>query len=356
MTSRYPLLALMLADMESAPALYRPTPFWSRAVERIVAELETGGVENFRRLESTLGFFVPTYGAPGWPAAPGKYEPVLEALRGLRLADRRQEMLLKNFLSGEAQAYADYRVYWAACDDRPLCVDRASESELGRPVEQFEFGGARFSRSMLNYLLGLCFLKRHVETRDIRSVMEIGGGYGTLGEILLGDDRNDVFYLDADIPPTAFAATWYLQERFGKDLVAAHDALREESVLDLDTLREKYRAAVIGPWLLPRVRGRLDLFVNFISFQEMEPEVVRNYLAEANRLESRYVLLRNLREGKNRAKSDAEPGVRQPIRGGDYDKFLPGYRLRATNVEPFGFKTVDGFHSELRLYARTGKD
>lgn len=51
--------------------------------------------------------------------------------------------------------------------------------------------------------------------------------------------------------------------------------------------------------------------------------------------------------------SDAKVGAREPIRGDDCDKFLPGYRLRAANIEPFGLKTVDGFHSELRGYERT---
>ncbi|MBT3967466.1 MAG: putative sugar O-methyltransferase, partial [Gammaproteobacteria bacterium] len=42
-----------------------------------------------------------------------------------------------------------------------------------------------------------------------------------------------------------------------------------------------------------------------------------------------------------------------PTLSGDYDRFLPNYRLIATNVNPFGFRTLDGFHSELRLYRRT---
>jgi hypothetical protein len=96
------------------------------------------------------------------------------------------------------------------------------------------------------------------------------------------------------------------------------------------------------------------MFVNFISFQEMEPDVVRHYLNHVSHLNARYMLMRNLREGKQKATSESPIGVEEPIRGTDYDGFLRHYGLIATNTEPFGFKTVDGFHSELRLYERMG--
>ena len=109
---------------------------------------------------------------------------------------------------------------------------------------------------------------------------------------------------------------------------------------------------VLAAWQLPRLRGRIDLFVNFISFQEMEPDVVENYLAEVDRLDARYVLLRNIREGRESPASAGGLGVLDPPRSEHYDRFLPGYELVAANAIPFGFATVDGSHSELRLYRR----
>ena len=51
-------------------------------------------------------------------------------------------------------------------------------------------------------------------------------------------------------------------------------------------------------WQIEKLKGKIDLFVNFISFQEMEPEVVKNYLLKVINLKPKYILLRNLREGK----------------------------------------------------------
>ncbi|MCZ6596627.1 MAG: putative sugar O-methyltransferase, partial [Planctomycetota bacterium] len=195
----------MLRDMAAAPALYRPTVFWQQAVSAIARELEELGVERFRSLPNARMFFVPSYAHTGYTDDPGSYDNVREAFIE-RAPHPRGMMGLDQFLSGETYAYADYRVYLASNVDAHPYVDRASESEVGEPAEQHVFEGRRFSRSFLNYLLGINFLKRHVDGSAIKTVLEIGGGFGTLGEILLSDSRNDCFYINADIPPTSFAA------------------------------------------------------------------------------------------------------------------------------------------------------
>ena len=201
---------------------------------------------------------------------------------------------------------------------------------------------------MLNYLLAIVFLKKHVDTSRIRNVLEVGGGFGTLGEILARDPKNTYAYVDVDIPPTAFAATYYLSEIYGSRLLD-YGRSREAPVLELDG---SFDAAVICPWQLPKLHGKFDLFVNAISFQEMEPAVVRYYLEHVTRLGTDWVLLRNLREGKQRKSEDSPLGVEDPILGNDYDAFLTAYDVVAVNTVPFGYRTVDGFHSELRLYRR----
>ncbi len=350
--AKYPLLSAMLSDMKSAPNVYKPTQFWENASSFIIQDLLAHGVEDFRRLKTALSFFVPTYGFPGWWDDRTPYQSLINSLASMKHPDCKLELRLRRFLAGEKQAYADYRVYLAAHDTRALFLDRANESPIGNPLEQYQFGEAHFSRSMLNYLLGLCFLKSQVDTQKIGVVLEVGGGFGTLGEILLGDDRNNCFYINVDIPPVAFFSTWYLQKLFGIDNVGVYEDLKKLDDLDVVSLQQRYKAVVLCPWQLTKLKGSVDLFVNFISFQEMEPFVVQNYLNHADRLGTGHVLMRNLREGKEKATTKDSFGVRAPIRGEDYDSFLPNYHLRGKNTEPFGFKTADGFHSELRLYSR----
>jgi hypothetical protein len=182
--------------------------------------------------------------------------------------------------------------------------------------------------------------------------MEIGGGFGTLGEILLQDDRNEAFYINVDIPPVAFVSSYYLQELLGKENVAVYSDLKDKDVLNINELKQQYKALDICSWQLPKLQGKIDLFVNFISFQEMEPDVVENYCNYVDKLQPKYILLRNMLEGKKKNDANYKVGVEEPILGEDYNKFLPNYEFVVADSHTFGFVTEDGFHSQLRIYKR----
>ena len=80
----------------------------------------------------------------------------------------------------------------------------------------------------------------------------------------------------------------------------------------------------------------------------MEPHIVRNYANEVMRLGPKFILLRNLREGKQK-RNGKIIGVEQPIFRKDYLSFFEDYELLSSDIETFGYKTVDNFQSELLL-------
>jgi hypothetical protein len=59
---------------------------------------------------------------------------------------------------------------------------------------------------------------------------------------------------------------------------------------------------------MPDVRGSFDVFVNSFSFQEMEPDVVKNYLALVAKLDVKYIVSLNSFAGKPSA-ADHKIGV-----------------------------------------------
>jgi len=346
----YPELEEAIEDMRAQGDLYRPTAFWELACSQIEAELLDFGVERFRSLPLPLGYFVPTYGSPANGFTAEQIHALASCLSNKWPADIKPSIGLTQFLQGRLQALADYRVLLAADDKtRVPYLHEFSESEVGSPVGQWTFDGRRFSRSSLNYLLGLAFLKRNVPDFHFYTVLEVGGGFGTLGEVIATSGIKDVRYIDIDIPPTSFVAQYYLGEVLGKENVATYSGTRDLSKIEIKNLP---KVSVFSSWQIENLVGNVDLFVNFISFQEMEPLVVRNYLDHARRLGARYVLLRNLLEGKQKRNPGFSAGVETPVRGDDYAAMLPGYRLIARNVHPFGYETVDGFHSELQLLQR----
>ncbi|MBR9726705.1 putative sugar O-methyltransferase [Shewanella intestini] len=345
-------IATISEDMKQVDSKYLPTNFWQFGAKGLQQDLATHGIENFRRLPSALSYFVPTYRFNGWINQTEKYQTLLDSCLAHMQQDNKAALSINDSLSGEMHARSDYRVFKASESLKAPFTDKFTESDIGSPIEHFEFEGNKFSRSSLNYLLGLNFLKQQLHNVPVNTVLEIGGGFGTLGEILLSDPRNNSFYMNVDIAPTCLFSTYYLQTRFGQQHIADYQTVKSMSDKSLKQLSSQFNGAVLCPWQLPEVTGELDLFVNFISFQEMEPDIVANYLEHVTRLNCKYVLLRNLREGKKLAIDDSHLGVKKQIKAEDYDAFLTAYDLLSTNVHPFGFETIDGFHSELRLYQR----
>jgi putative sugar O-methyltransferase len=343
-------LELSIADLATQDALYQPTAFWADASEKMADQINTRGVENFRKLDLPLLYFVPTYGYPGNGFTQDHITSTLECAEKYSSVEEKQYLHLKQFFDGTFFAMADYRTFLGSNNEaQEPFLHGFSESGAGNPVEQFEFDGKRYSRSALNYLLGLTFLKKHLGNQSIRNVLEIGGGFGTLGEIFCKSGTEGMRYIDVDIPPTSYVATWYLQQVFGQDNVLSYSKSREMDTIPIEKLPA---ATVLNAWQIEKLTGPIDLFVNFISFQEMEPHIVKNYCAHVSRLGAKWVLLRNLREGKQIRKSEGGPGVDEPIYFDDYIAMFPDYEFVGRNVLPFGFKTVDGFHSELLLLKR----
>ncbi len=337
-------------EMDRQHALYRPTAFWAEASRKMVDDFEEHGMENFRALTMPLNFFVPTFGTPGSGFSQNAIDGVTDYYREKVDQSPKQLSALDQFFGGYNSALADYRVLLAGDDKNKLPHFHSfSESTVGNPKEHFEFDGRNFSRSSLNYLLGLCFLKKHLGNDVPRTVLEIGGGFGSLGEIMFNSNIDGMRYIDIDIPPTSYASQYYLSETFGTNNVATFKSTQDKEEIIIDELPP---LSVLCSWQIEKLKGQVDLFVNFISFQEMEPPVVENYLSHVKRLGSKWILLRNLREGKQKKISADSLGVETPILDEDYAKMLPEYDFVDRNVFPFGFQTVDGFHSELYLFRR----
>jgi putative sugar O-methyltransferase len=346
---KYPDLHAAFTELQIQSTLYKPTSFWDDASRKLANEFEEIGIENFRRGPLALSYFVPTYGPPTLGLKKEQVDLLTQTFSSHYPDHTKGKLALNAYLSGHLNALADYRVLLAAnSGPDAFGLTEFSESAAGNPIEQFSFNGKHYSRSALNYLLGLSLLKQHTDLSNINTVLEIGGGFGTLGEILGKAPKKGLKYIDVDIPPTHFAAEYYLKSVFDKSKVASFADLKDKSTINISDLPD---FTVMCSWQLEKLKGNVDLFVNFISFQEMEPEVVRNYLSQVNRLGTKWLLLRNMREGKQK-QAASKIGVKVPVLSEDYLNMLTDYSVVTKHVHPFGHQTVDGFHSELLIFEK----
>lgn len=326
------LLETMLSDLDTAPELYRPTDFWRTGLERVVADLRERGFVEFRRHPSATYFYAPRYAPVARPLALASKVLSRAGTNGKLVANRLDQVPV-------ARGH-HATVVGLDPSESGLKIADADESSVGAPTEQLEFDGRRYSRSSLNYLRGLVALKRAVPDLTVKTVLEIGGGYGTLGEILVPQNPG-LRYIDVDIPPVAAVATYYLQQVLGADQVLDYGSSRELERIEIARLEQ--RVAVLCSWQMPKLAGQVDLFANFISFQEMEPEVVENYAKLVTRLGARYLLLRNSPTGK--------PGVREPMLRKHYLEFFPDYDLVLSDTGLYG-QDSEGTVSEVLVMVR----
>ncbi|TKB05596.1 putative sugar O-methyltransferase [Desulforhopalus sp. IMCC35007] len=300
------ILDAMLNDMAKADELFKPTQFWINASKLILDELQTDeDFNNFRNLPISREMFVPSYEFYYYK----KHKTLFQRILSLPVKKNLLRIFEKS-LTGADQAKNDYRLFLATSTDKYPNLTSIGESNIGNPVEYYSFDEQRYSQGFLNYLRGLNFLKRHADCKNIKRVIELGGGFGTLGEITQKAFKN-TFYLNVDIPPVAAVSSYYLSQLLGKENVFTYDQSKHLETIDVSELEQKYKCAVICPWQLPQLQGHFDLFVNFISFQEMEPHIVKNYISIFEKLlnKTSHVLLRNSRFGKKIAKNKQDVGV-----------------------------------------------
>ena len=336
------------SEMSGKKEIYRSSKFWEEACKNITENIIKNGLKNFRKDILNLHFFVPTYGSPGNSF---REDEIAEILKSLEKTNKKNKLTLEGFFKGELSALSDFRVFKSNQHENDLInLLSFSEGNFGNPKEQFIIEDGTYSRSSLNYLLGLSFLKKSLPKFNPKIVLEIGGGFGTLGEIL-GKIPNQKFkYIDLDLPPIFIIASEYIKNTLGTNK-NNHFLYDLNDSKDVYLIKDLPEFSFFPSWEIEKLRGKIDLFVNFISFQEMEPEIVKNYLFHVNRLDSKVILLRNMREGKQKASTNKH-GVKEPVFSEDYLKFLPNYRLHDKNIHPFGYKTVDGFHSELQIFIK----
>ena len=332
MTDWAALTKRTLAGLEVCDPIYRPTNFWGPGVRQLLDDLETSGLDSFKSWSMAATWFYPTYGN-GFTKE--TIDPTFEAATVANPTV--QKAWFETALTGA------YQARW------PFDLEGLGESRIGKPPQFFRLLDANreigWTRPYLNYLLCLAALSHHVSSPPT-SFLEIGGGYGVLGEIVLSRDP-DARYVDVDLPPLTTVASFYLDALFGDRITVYGDAVADAGPIDLAG------SAVLPNWRIGDLAGSFDVFVNTFSFQEMEPDVVARYVADVAALGVDWVVSLNSKAGKRVATEGDEVGVIEPVTS---DRIVAlfearGYDLVARHGDPLIQSA-----GELVVLARHGLD
>lgn len=290
-----------LSELESQDPLYRPTNFWGPGVTQLLEDLRKLGLSRFKSWPTSRWWFYPVYGSNftnatiklAYDAASKKNSAI-------------DQVWTSGALNGGQEARRDFDSVRLAWDQErwPFDLEGQGESLIGKPPQRYRMTDnpdVGWGRGYLNYLLCLSALSKHVEEVP-RSFLEIGGGFGVLGEIVVSRDSS-ANYVDLDIPPLHSVASYYLTSLLGRENVVLSSDVPSSGELNLTG-----KNAILPSWRMPDVRGSFDVFVNSFSFQEMEPDVVKNYLSLVANLNVKYIVSLNSFAGKPSA-ANHEIGV-----------------------------------------------
>jgi putative sugar O-methyltransferase len=319
-------LEQLLAAYRQAPETYQATRYWARYEEALLRLLPA--LDPARDLRSPRHSLLGTF---GFRDAVYFDHPDIAAwkraiLRPLQWISARESKVLPYRMNREAIEAIGWRHAELAGKLAGLPgPETIAASTWGGPESVFYRHGRPYTLTLLSCYLRLCFVHQHRPLRGDEVVVELGSGAGTQLEVL-AQLFPGMTLLAFDLPGQLALCETYLRQALpGREVVGAAETLGWTS---LEGLRPG-AVHFFGNWKMPLLRGfGFDLFWNAASFGEMEPAVVRNYLADAAGARSVYLL--QARRGKESAGAGRST-VEHPIRLEDYQAMLGGYRCVAVD-------------------------
>jgi len=312
------LLELMMQDLKSASSLYQPTNWWSVYEKKFLPELRSLGLRNFRRRKnSILTSFAATDLIPTnirKIKARGKTNKtripkfILRQLLRSKKIESYVEQLSKrySFVSNENINYLCYefaKTFGENC--KAKSIKNFEGSDIGNPENIFSRDGKKYTTSLLSFYLNYAYCCKFMNFDSINSIMELGSGAGKQIELIKKLHPELSFYV-VDIPPQLYVCEQYLSALFPESVISYRQTRSMKNIPE----KRKGKIFIFGNWKIPEVTNLVyDLFWNAASFQEMEPEVVLNYLNYINRQTTKYVFLQENMKGMPITSEEGKLGV-----------------------------------------------
>jgi len=284
-----PILRLiqdMSAEVEAGPSIYRPSHFWKMLGSLNLAQLADPGFDSFKRTINQNYF--------NWLIADprdAQYRAVIKDwlrhprpnVAGARLLDAGGVEVGVRRLNPFAQlrTRAGYAVFVAMLweyvrrRDRLRLLDQLTEPTLGSPI-LVHHRGRSVSQDVANSLLEFYAIADAFPNGipGQATVVELGGGYGRLGWLLL-TALPGIRYIAVDVPPALAVAQTYLTRLFPRLATARFQRGRT----DLASAVGDARLAFLTPNQLDALPSlKADLFINVSSLHEMRPDQIAHYL------------------------------------------------------------------------------
>lgn len=283
------MLDQMLKDLENAPTLYSPSPFWRELNATHIRQLEKWGISQFKRTVNTRYFNWTILGILAHQMIPVGLNWLRHPDFGVFIASFPDY----NKPSGEditafnpISAFI-YKVYVGMLANLTQKYDAEGflktieEPLVGNPW-RIQRKGNWISQDLCNsiyeYYSALNFQKPPSGKFDIA---ELGAGYGRLGHVFL-KAIPEATYTVIDIPPALFVSQEYLSAVFPEETIFKYRPFTsyDEVKTEFESSRIRFLMAHQIELIPPK---QFNLFLNISSLHEMTGEQINTYFQQIDR-------------------------------------------------------------------------
>jgi len=292
----YPEIEAMFDEFPKCRYEILPSKYWVELNRKNLQQLADSKYENFKRtlarnyftwivnpLNKQMRFLMREAGF--WESI----RIVYQAIRSPRheLFAKRKHTIFYNMLTNLLWDYVEK-------NDHDGYLERLSEPLEGNPLQVMR-NGRLISQDLANSLLEYkAILHPDLDKREVRTIMELGPGYGRTAHVFL-ELQPKCRYILVDIPPALYVAQRYLSNIFSERKIFGFRPFE-----DFESVRSEFEAAEII-FLMPNQLELLpdksvDLFLNISSLHEMRMDQIRYYFEQIERLTRKYFYFKQWKE------------------------------------------------------------
>lgn len=278
-----PRLADMLRDFVDRQEAATASKYWSVLCRKNVSQLLDSGYENFKQTVA-LNYFTWIVGKddPQFTFLKSHLSQEVVAQAEKRAAASRQHA----FMTREQSEFYNLMTYllweYVAREVGADLLNSLEEPVEGNPPS-VTLDGRNISQDLANSVLEYDSAIRGLsDVEQIRSIIELGGGYGRTAYAFLRLQPS-VRYCMVDIPPALYIAERYLTSQFPDRKIFPYRSFKD--FRDVDAEFREAQIAFLMPEQLDLLPDRsADLFLAVDCLHEMRPEQIMRYYRTIDRL------------------------------------------------------------------------
>ncbi len=284
-----PEINLMYETLLKSPEAYHPSKLWLYFMVIHTFQLETGGIENFKRTLNNNYFNWTT----DW-----NVQPQIQALKeALHWSDNdllHAEKSVNDISTAKPEGYTneEWREYtqllcllweFAVNNDRLEILKNLKEPMLGNPIG-ICYKDNFITQDLCNSVVEVNTIMEFVTSKpgEKLRIMELGAGHGRVANVLLHAAPN-IQVVIVDIPPTLYVSQWYLTS-----LYPGHRIFKFRDFSDYNEIKQEFEAssiAFLSPAQVELLPDRtFDVFINISSLHEMNPGQISMWFDHIDRL------------------------------------------------------------------------